>query len=59
MAQTSSYFTAPDKSKVVLLQMRAVCRASSSILNKSIVVSWVTEQYSSQRLYRVKLDWYF
>jgi len=40
LAQTSSYLTAPDQSKVVL-QIRAMCRASSSILqyNKSIVVS--------------------
>jgi len=31
LAQTSSYVTAPDQSKVVL-HIRAVCRASSSIL---------------------------
>jgi len=31
MAQTSSYVTAPDQSKVVL-QVRAMCRASSNIL---------------------------
>jgi len=31
MAQSSSHVTAPDQSKVVL-QIRAVCKASSSIL---------------------------
>ena len=31
MAQNSSYVTAPDQSKVVL-QIRAMCRATSSIL---------------------------
>ena len=34
--------TAPDKSLMVVLQIRAMCRASSSILQKNIVAS---EQY--------------
>jgi len=33
LAQSSSYVTAPDQSKVVL-QIRAMCRATSSILQK-------------------------
>jgi len=31
MAQTFSYVTAPDQSKIVL-QIRAMCRASSGVL---------------------------
>ena len=49
LAQTSSYVTAPDQSKVVL-QIRDMCRASSSILQQNIILS---------ASYRVKLDWYF
>jgi len=38
MAQTSSYVTAPDQSKV-LVQIRAMRRLSAVAYNKSLIVS--------------------